>query len=72
MRVVRESGLGSAALAARDGGASFLVGFALALGLALVPLLLAGGDGELAFDAAVAEVEPDGDERGALCPEWRR
>src|SRR6185437_5254609 len=56
----------SAPLAARNSGTSFLVGFAFALRFPLVPLLLAGGHGELAFDAAVAEVEPNRDERRAL------
>ena len=56
------------ALAAGYGGFGFVVGFALAFGGALVPLLLAFGEGELAFDAAVAEVEADGDEGEALLP----
>ena len=55
-----------AALAAGDGGFGFVVGFALAFGGALIPFLLAFGQGELALDAAVAEVEADGDEGIAL------
>lgn len=46
-----------------DGGAGFAVGFAAFFGFALVPLLFAFGDGQFAFDAAVAEIEADGDER---------
>ena len=59
-------GRGSGFTSPGDGGSSFLVGFAFAFGFALVPVLLAFGYGELAFDAAIAEVESGGDEREAL------
>ena len=55
-----------AVFAGVDGGAGFAVGFAAALGFALVPVLLALGDGQFALDAAVAEVKPGGDERMTL------
>lgn len=53
-------------LAAGHRGAGFAVGFAAALGFALVPVLLAFCDGQFAFHPAVAEVEPSGDERMPL------
>ena len=53
-------------MSARDCRTSFLVGFAFPFSLAFVPLLFACGDGKFAFDAAVAEVEPNGDKRRAL------
>ena len=49
-----------------DGGSGFAVGFAAALGFALVPVLLAFGDGQFALDPAVAEIESGGDERMSL------
>jgi len=55
-----------AVLAGVHGGAGFAVGFAAALGLALVPVLLAFGHGQLALHPPMAEVEPGGDERVAL------
>jgi len=55
-----------AALAASDGGFGFFVAFAGAFGGALVPVLFALGEGYLALDAAVLEVELDGDEGVAL------
>jgi hypothetical protein len=54
--------LGLAALGAGDGGAGFLVGFAIALGGALVPVLLALGECELTLDAAMLEVKLDRDQ----------
>jgi hypothetical protein len=63
-RVCPQDGL--AALAAGDGGLGFFVGFPVALGGALVPVLLAFGESELAFDATVFEVELDRYERVAL------
>jgi len=60
------AGLLAAMLAGVDGGAGLAVGFAALLGLALVPVLLTLGQGEFAFDAAVAEVEAGGDERMAF------
>src|SRR6185437_9151369 len=51
------------ALAADDGGSGFAVGFAAALGFALVPVLLAFRYCQFALDAAMAEVEAGGDER---------
>ena len=48
------------ALAAGDGCLGLVVRLALALGGALVPLLLALGQGQFAFDAPAAEVEPRG------------
>ena len=53
----------AAMLAFVDGGAGFAVGFAAFFGFALIPLLFAFADGEFAFDAAVAEIEADRDER---------
>jgi len=50
-------------LAGIDGGAGFAVGFASFFGLAFVPVLLAFGYGEFAFDAAALEVKAGGDER---------
>jgi hypothetical protein len=58
--------VGLSALAAGDGGLGFVIAFSFLLGGAFVVLLLALGEGELAFDAAVAEVEADGDEGEAL------
>jgi len=55
-----------AALAAGYGGFGFVVAFAFAFGGALVPLLLAFGEGQFAFDAAVLEVELDRDQGVAL------
>src|ERR1017187_10104530 len=55
-----------AALAAGDCGFGFVVGFALAFGGALVPLLFALGQREFAFYAALAKVEPGGDKSEAL------
>ena len=55
-----------AALGTGDGRAGFLVAFAGSLGGALVPVLLAFGQGEFALDAAVAEVKLDRDERVTL------
>ena len=55
-----------AALAAGYGGFGFVVAFAFAFGGSLVPLLLAFGKGQFAFDAAVFEVELDGDQGVAL------
>ena len=49
-----------------DGGAGIAVGLAALFGLALVPVLLALGHGQFAFDPPVAEVKPGGDERVAL------
>lgn len=49
-----------------DSGACFLVRFTLAFGLALVPVLLALGDGELAFDLACLEIKACRNERKAL------
>lgn len=49
-----------------DGGAGFAVGFAALFGFALVPLLLAFGDGQFAFHSSVAEIEAHGDERMSL------
>ncbi len=63
------AGFGSAAasvFAGLDGGAGLAVGLAAALGFALVPILFAFGEGELALDAAVAEVEAGGNERMTL------
>ena len=63
------AGFGSAAasvFAGLDGGAGLAVGLAAALGFALVPVLFAFGEGELALDAAVAEVEAGGNERMTL------
>src|ERR1039458_7143151 len=59
-------GTALAALAAGDGGFGFVVGFALAFGGALVPLLFALGQREFAFYAAFAEVEPGGDKSETL------
>jgi hypothetical protein len=53
-------------LAGVDGGAGFAVGLPPLLGLALVPVLLALGNGQFALDPPVAEVKPGGDERVAL------
>ena len=50
------------ALGAGDGGFGFLVAFAGAFGGALVPVLLAFGEGDFALDAAVLEIKFDGDE----------
>jgi hypothetical protein len=55
-----------AVFAGVDGGARFAVGFTAALGFALVPVLLALGDGQFAFDAPIAEVKAGGDERVPL------
>ncbi len=49
-----------------DGGGGFAVGFAAALGFALVPVLLAFGEGQLALHPPFAEVEAGGDERMSL------
>src|ERR1700751_4490381 len=54
------------ALAVCDGGAGFAIGFAAALGFALIPVLFAFGDGQLALHLAAAKVEPGGDERMTL------
>jgi len=43
--------------------AGLAVGLAPLFGLALVPVLFALGHGQLALDAALAEIKPDGDER---------
>ena len=53
-------------LLALIGGAGLAVGFAAALGFALVPVLLALGHGQLAFHPSIAEVKPRGDERMPL------
>ena len=53
-------------LASRYGGFGFFVAFAGAFGGALVPVLFALGEGDFAFDAAVAEVEFDRDEGEAF------
>jgi len=45
-----------------NGFARFAIGSAAALGLALVPLLLAASQGEFDFDSAVLEVHARGDE----------
>ena len=55
-----------AVLAGVDGGAGLAVGLAAALGLALVPVLFALGDGQFALHPPVAKVKPGGDERMAL------
>lgn len=55
-----------AVFAGVDGGAGLAVGFVAALGFALIPILLAFGDGQLALDAAITEVEAGGDERMTL------
>ena len=65
-KIAGQAGAVSAALASGYGGLGFVVGFALALGGSLVPLLLAFGECDLALDAAVAEVEADGDEGVSL------
>src|SRR5271167_4924462 len=54
------------AFAVGDGGAGFAVGFAVALGGAFVPVLLALGDGQFAFDPALAKIEPRRNERKAF------
>jgi len=53
-------------LAASDGGFGFFVAFAGAFGGALVPVLFALGEGYLALDASVFEVELDRDEGEAF------
>src|SRR6266480_1788555 len=55
-----KSSLGSGFPAARNRIAGFLVGGAAALGFALVPELLALGDGQLHLDPAVLEIHPSG------------
>src|SRR6201996_2450100 len=55
-----------AVLAADNGGAGFPVGFPALDRLALVPVLLALGDGQLALHAAVPEIKPGRDERMAF------
>ena len=55
-----------AVFAGIDGGAGFAIGLAAAFGLALVPVLLALGHGQFAFDPPVAEVKTGGNERVAL------
>jgi hypothetical protein len=55
-----------AMLACIDGGSGVAVGFAALLGFALVPVLLALGQGKLAFHSAVTEVKPGGNERMTL------
>ena len=55
-----------AALTSGDGGLGFAVGLTLALGGALVVLLLAFGESDLALELAVAEVEPYRDEGESL------
>ena len=47
-------------------GAGVAVGFAALFGLALVPVLLALGHGQLTFDPAIAKIEARGDERVAF------
>ena len=49
-----------------DGGPRLPVGFAPALGFALVPVLLALGDGDFALEPPVPEVKARGDERVTL------
>ena len=49
-----------------DGGAGIAVSLAALLSLALVPILLALGHSQFAFDPPVAEVKAGGDERVAL------
>jgi hypothetical protein len=44
----------------------FLIRFAPLLGLALIPVLLALGNGKFAFDPAISEVKPGGNERMPL------
>ncbi len=56
----------TAVLAGVDGGAGLAVGLAAALGLALVPVLLALGQGQFALYPPVAEIKPGGDERVPL------
>ncbi len=53
-------------LAGVDGGAGIAVSLAATFGLALVPVLLAFGHGQFAFDPSVTEVKASGDERVAL------
>jgi hypothetical protein len=55
-----------AVLVGVDGGSGLAVGFAPALGFALIPVLLALGQRQFAFHPAVAEVKAGGDERVAL------
>ena len=43
--------------------AGFAVGFAAALGFALVPVLFALGDGQFALDPAITKIKAGGDER---------
>ena len=56
----------AAVLAGVDGGAGFAVGLAASLGFALVPVLLALGQGQFSLHTPVAEVKPGGDERVSL------
>jgi hypothetical protein len=49
-----------------NGRTGIAIGFAAALGFALVPILFALGQRKLALDSPISEVKPDRDERVPL------